>query len=257
MFSQIYYFLDTFYHLMSIFTINKIDAIDSTNEALKREYRRGKLNNGEGLWAGVQTQGKGQHQGNWVAEANKNITFSFFLDHHQLQSAQLFHLNCLISLAIKKALEHLKIPNISIKWPNDILSDDKKIAGILIENLYRGSQLKGCVVGIGLNVNQEDFTTFPHASSMRRCASKDFELDLVLAQLLESIEFYLNKKMSYQSLLGDYNDCLYKRFETCLFEKQSETFMATIVGVNSAGLLMLEIDGNSSVHALKTLKMIY
>lgn len=238
-------------------TIRKLDATTSTNTELKAAWAKNDLNHPTVLWADYQSNGRGQYQRHWESKAGENLTFSVFWPHKQNSVPYLFHINQLTCVALTEALNHLGLPSVSIKWPNDILSDDKKIAGILIENLYRGSQLKGCVVGIGLNVNQEDFTTFPHASSMRRCASKDFELDLVLAQLLESIEFYLNKKMSYQSLLGDYNDCLYKRFETCLFEKQSETFMATIVGVNSAGLLMLEIDGNSSVHALKTLKMIY
>ena len=242
---------------MSFFIINKIDAIDSTNEALKRQYRMGKLANGEGLWAGVQTKGKGQHKGNWIAEANKNLTFSFFLNHHQLQITHPFQLNCMVALAMKKALEHLKIPTISIKWPNDILSDNKKIAGILIENLYRGSQLKGSIVGIGLNVNQENYSTFPQASSMRLCASREFMLDAVLAIVLESIENYLTNKASYEKILEVYNTFLFRRSEACLFQTETKQFQATIVGVNADGLLTLDVNGKLSSYALKSIKMVY
>lgn len=242
---------------MSFFQINKIDAIDSTNEALKRKHRRGKLNNGEGLWAGVQTKGKGQHKSNWIAEANKNLTFSFFLDHHQLQIAHPFQLNCLVALAMKKALEDLEIPTISIKWPNDILSDNKKIAGILIENLYRGSQLKGSIVGIGLNVNQENYSAFPQASSMRLCASRAFKLDTVLAIVLESIENNLTSKASYKNILELYNACLFRRSEACLFQTETEQFQATIIGVNADGLLTLDVNGKLSSYSLKSIKMVY
>lgn len=242
---------------MSYFHINKIDAIDSTNLALKRMYHEDSLAHGQGLWALNQTQGKGQRNGRWFSQPNTNLTFSFFLDHSYLKINSPFHLNCLTSLAVRSAMNYYQIPNIKIKWPNDILSENKKISGILIENLYRGSRLNASIVGIGINVNQENFESLPKASSMRLCSGRRFKLAELLDVLLTALEQNFSDHASFEKAHKAFNDCLYGRFSTFIFEKNGRQFPAIIKKVNPEGLLVLEENGVLTQHEFKSIKMLY
>ena len=242
---------------MSYFLINKIDAIDSTNSALKRLYHQDSLVHGQGLWALDQTEGKGQREGRWFSQPNTNLTFSFFLNHSNLKISHPFHLNCLIALAIYRTMNHFKIPKIKIKWPNDILSDNKKISGILIENLYRGSRLNGSIVGIGINVNQEDFVSLPQASSMRLNSGRKFKLAEVLDVLLSDLADNFSNDLSFENAHKAFNDCLYGQSSSFVFEKNDRQFSAIIRGVNRDGLLVLEENGMQTQHAFKSIKMLY
>lgn len=242
---------------MSYFKINKINAIDSTNLALKRLYQEGSLAHGQGLWALEQTHGKGQRDGQWLSQPNTNLTFSFFLDHKQLKVSHPFHLNCLITLAVHRAMNYFQIPKVKIKWPNDILSENKKIAGILIENLYRGTHLNGSIVGIGINVNQENFPQLPQASSMRLSSGQRFELTEVLKVLLTALENNFIDFVSFDKAYITFNKVLYGRYSSFTFEKEQESFTAMIKEVNPEGLLVLEKNGVQTQHAFKSIKMKY
>lgn len=243
---------------MSYFQINKIDAIGSTNVGLKESYQKGVVKHGDVLWALDQTQGKGQRAAHWVVEPNKNLTFSFFLAHRKLALTSPFQLNCLVALAIKNALIHFAIPAVSIKWPNDILSDNKKLCGVLIENVYRGNQLQGSIVGIGLNVNQEDFSSFPRASSMRLCSGVQFKIKEVLDILLEEIECLLDQEEDYATTLNKYNESLFGRHAFRVFRKQKLELYAKVEGVNQHGYLALsDSKGIRSTYQMKEIEWVY
>ena len=243
---------------MSYFQINKIDAIGSTNSALKDSYQQGVLKHGDVLWALDQTQGKGQRAAKWMSEPNKNLTFSLFVRHDELSILSPFQLNCLVALSLINTLKHFTIPAVTIKWPNDILSENKKLCGVLIENLYRGAQLQASIVGIGLNVNQENFGELSRASSMRLCSGVQFDLKEVIDRLLAEIEKYIKQAASYSILLEQYNQALFGRNESRLFRKDNQDFNATIVGVNQEGYLELkDTKGVSSLHRLKEIEWVY
>ena len=172
---------------MSYFTIRKIDAIASTNEALKSQYQQENIRHGEVLWALDQTHGKGQRNSKWVSQAGKNLTFSIYIDHEFHVFISPFHLNCLIALSIRKLLIQLKIAEISVKWPNDIMSGDKKICGILIENIFKKSILRASIIGVGLNVNQNHFENLFQASSMSQISGLLYDLDEVINCFLDQL----------------------------------------------------------------------
>lgn len=243
---------------MSYFTIRKIDAIDSTNEALKRQYQQGNSRHGSVLWALEQTQGKGQRNSKWVSQACKNLTFSIFITHECHNFVSPFHLNCLIALSIKKVLIRLNIPEISIKWPNDILSGNKKIGGILIENSYRGAQLIGSIVGVGLNVNQETFPSFPKASSLYLQSNTNFSLEELLHQLLGTFEESFLLEKSYEEVNMEFNQALYGYQIFQHFRVDENIFKAKIEGVTKTGLLILEKErGERTTYALKEIELLY
>ena len=122
------------------------------------------------MWAKNQTDGRGQ--GKKMAFSAKNLTFSIFLSANNLSFSSHFSLNLITSLSVKEVLVFHGINELLIKWPNDILSVNKKISGILIENLYKGEKLIGSIIGIGINVNQVDFPKDLGAISMNIIKSK-------------------------------------------------------------------------------------
>ncbi len=101
-----------------------------------------------------------------------------------------FMLNILVSLSIVKALESFNIPKLSIKWPNDILSDEFKISGVLIENLIKQSQIEYSVIGIGLNVNQLKFEGLTKVSSLKNIILLDLDKNELLTKIIEKLKIY-------------------------------------------------------------------
>ena len=142
----------------------KLDAIDSTNEFLKRFLNEQNVENYTVITAENQTKGKGQMGAVWESETGKNLIMSILIKDFITDINQIFNLNCIVSLSVIQVLQQYSIPKLSIKWPNDIMSDTKKIGGILIENSIKNDGTIFSVVGLGLNCNQTNFEHLPRAS---------------------------------------------------------------------------------------------
>src|SRR5688572_32157531 len=130
-----------------------------------------------------QTSGRGQRGNTWISEPGKNLTFSLVMKPAFLSAQDQFLLNKAFSLGLYDYLHITLKATVKIKWPNDMLANDKKICGILIENQIQGQNIQHSVVGIGLNVNQENFS-MPTATSMKVFERKEFLLENVLEELL-------------------------------------------------------------------------
>ena len=122
---------------MGYFNIIKLDAIPSTNDYLKVMRKSKKAKDMDLVWAINQTCGRGQRENKWISESNKNITISIYKNFKYLSIFHPFLISAMISISIVKCLDKLKVPRVFIKWPNDILSCDKKIGGVLIENFFQ------------------------------------------------------------------------------------------------------------------------
>ena len=117
----------------------KLDAIDSTNEFLKGLSSNQVVENFTVVTAEIQTKGKGQMGAVWVSESGKNLIMSVLVNSFLLNNNQIFDINIVTSVSIIQALKTFKIPEVSIKWPNDIMSYNKKIGGVLIENSIKSN----------------------------------------------------------------------------------------------------------------------
>lgn len=243
---------------MSYFKVNKINAIDSTNLALKRKYQKGLAEHGEVLWALDQYKGKGQRESQWVCEPNKNLTFSIFLTQNNLTIPSVFALSCWVALAVKSTLDSLNIPTVSIKWPNDILSEEHKICGLLVENLYRGTAHTASIVGIGINVNQINFPGLNNASSMQLCSGQSFSLEMVLHLILDNFRKYLELPMSLDESFDAFNQALFGRGKQRNFIEDGQIFSATVERVTSHGELVLKTADNQLRNFQhKTIEWVY
>ena len=137
------------------------------------------------------------------------------------------------------------------------MSGEKKICGILIENVYRGKSLKGSVVGVGLNVNQDTFDHLPQASSMRLQTGRTFVIEEVLQLFLKHFSSQLQNK-SEHDLFKNYRTALFSIDQKRNFRKGETTFSATVKGVNENGqLLLLLSDGSMKEFALKEIQWVY
>lgn len=198
---------------------------------------------GEVIWAGHQTQGKGQRGKTWENDRG-NVMMSLILKPVIAPDRQ-FVLSAAVASTIAKYLQTISDQwQVAIKWPNDIFINDKKACGILIENIFRGMQWAYSVVGIGLNVNQSSFPEgLVQATSLSAASGRHYDLQEVVTDIRTGL---LNcvlqlRPDDYPALFQDYNRLLYKRNkETGFRERASERhFEAYVQEVNAEGQLVL------------------
>jgi BirA family biotin operon repressor/biotin-[acetyl-CoA-carboxylase] ligase len=238
----------------------KLDAIDSTNDYLKKLVRNQSLENYSVVTAELQTNGKGQRGSVWTSEKGKNIIMSMLVKDFAVSSSTLFDLNIVVSLAVLQSLIPLNIPNLTIKWPNDIMSDDKKIGGILIENCFKSDSSVDSVIGIGLNVNQLEFENLPQASSLALISGTMIDKDALLKQIAGEIEDKIKSwKRNAQSLREMYTNLLFKRDEKMVFQDSDLLFFNGVIqGITPLGRLIIEHEnGNLIDFDIKQVKMIF
>ena len=226
--------------------IIKLNAIDSTNSFLKELALSTTLENCTVVVAKEQKKGRGQQDSNWISEPLKNLTISAYFCNIDLEISNQKYLNFAVSLAIFDVLSNQKTKDLSIKWPNDILSANKKICGILIENTVKGRKIKNSIIGIGLNVNQEKFPdSLKNVTSLKKITNKEFDLELLLVEIIEKTEERL-KMLSlkkYTNLETDYLNVLYKKNIPTMFKDSNDVlFMGKIVGISSLGHLQIELE---------------
>ncbi len=165
----------------------KLDAIDSTNEFLKGLANKQEVDNYTIVTAKNQTKGKGQMGSVWNTESGKNLIMSILVKDFLSDINRLFDLNIAVAVAVHSVLKEMDIPELSIKWPNDIMSYNKKIGGILIENSIKSDATFSSIVGLGLNVNQTNFEMLPKASSLAVVTNCNFEVDSLAVKIGEAI----------------------------------------------------------------------
>lgn len=227
--------------------IIKLDAIDSTNTYLKQLSSEGAAEDSLTVVAGFQTNGRGQMGTIWNSQEAKNLTFSVFKDVSFLDIKRHFFISMVVSLAVYEALNILGIAKLKIKWPNDILSDEKKIGGILIENVIKSKVISGSVIGIGLNVNQTDFIGLSGASSLLLLSGYVNDLDEVLNVILKQIDIHFIhlKAHQFKTIKAQYESHLFRKNKPSTFkDAEGSLFSGYIVGISDFGKLLIKVEGN-------------
>src|SRR5690606_25479607 len=191
----------------------KLNAIDSTNSYLKGLSVKNEVPDCTIVMADYQTKGRGQMGTNWVSEEGKNLMFSLFKKIECLHSDEQFYISMATSLAIFRALKQFHIPGLKIKWPNDILSANQKICGILIETSITSNKIKAAIIGVGLNVNQMDFPGVINASSLKLITGIIYDREEILNRITSQIETYVNLiyEGKFEELKGEYEQYLLDR----------------------------------------------
>ncbi len=208
--------------------------------------------NGTVIYTDYQSRGKGQRGNIWESEPGKNILISIILDTSFVEASNFFELTVITSLAIHDLLsEYLKV-DIKIKWPNDLMFGKLKIGGILIENYLKQNVIEWCIVGVGLNINQEKFHENGAISLAQICGQK-FDREELIGLLLQKVEsrYFQLKKGKIESLKKEYLANLYWKDEIHVFKTNGVFFNGKIVGIEPSGKLKIELEKGSKSYDFK------
>jgi BirA family biotin operon repressor/biotin-[acetyl-CoA-carboxylase] ligase len=214
----------------------------STNDIALQALRQKEAYEGSIFITNHQTRGKGQRGNTWETKPGENLTFSLVLQPHFLDLSEQFLLNMAISNAIRQGMQEY-IPQLHVKWPNDLVVPGAgKIGGILIENLVGSKGWEYAVVGIGLNINQREFSS-PQATSLSLVTGSSYPLEELFKLLITHVEqAYLALKKGKRELLKqEYLRNLYLLNQWAQYRAGEQTLEGKIIGLSEMGNLLLEL----------------
>ncbi len=241
---------------------NKItlQSVDSTNNYAAKLIKMSFVPDGTVIMAQNQTEGKGQRENKWKSESGQNLLCSYILQPKSLSASWSFSISMLAALSVYDTLRNVSDnSDVAIKWPNDLMLNNKKVGGILIENSIVKGEIKYCIVGIGINSNQTEFE-FPHASSIVNETNLLIDTD----NLLDSLSTHLEKRYlqlinnDLTSITQTYNTRLWKLGKNIKSHYQNRSISGYIKKVTEDGKLMFETDEGELILAdFSELKIVY
>jgi len=219
--------------------------------------KTGVLKEGLVVTANYQSGGNGQRGKSWESNANENLLLSVVIE-PRISISKQFEISKLVSLSICDLLTDLGLDP-EIKWPNDILVSDQKIAGILIHNKLQGNLIIHSIIGVGLNVNQMDFRDYsPKATSLQLLLNKKSEVDKVQVQLLHFLSDRIRKYRQGILQHEEYLMMLYLKDKVTAFETKEQKFMGIIKEVSQGGKLLIQLeDDKIAEFENKTIKYLF
>ena len=238
--------------------------VDSTNRYVRDEAAALWQNRGTCdfavVAAGHQTAGRGQRGNTWNSNAGENLLFSILVRPGEtLEVSRQFLLSQAVALSLHEAMLHFGIET-RLKWPNDIYAGSRKLAGILLELDYSGAFVEQAIIGIGLNVNQENFPPMDRVPvSMKMLRKRDFILDDALATILDLFEHYYTEMRfgNRDAIAAEYKRVLLGMNERHTFIDRDGHFDAVIQDIESDGHLLLQRnDGSTGRYAFKEVEMV-
>ncbi|HZK08816.1 MAG TPA: biotin--[acetyl-CoA-carboxylase] ligase [Bacteroidales bacterium] len=241
--------------------IRHYTTLDSTNAVAEKWHTEERPPEGSVVLADHQNNGKGLGTNGWESESGSNLLLSTILYPDFLPAHQQFMLNKVLSLAVHHCVAgQLPQHQVLIKWPNDVYVGEKKIAGILTRNIIRGSTLEATVAGVGLNVNQTNFSKeIPNPISLKMVSGKDHDLRQVLQSLLEALEhFYgLLRTNHFYKIDEQYLRELLNYDKPAAYQAGQKEFTGRIIGVDAYGHLMMTVDEETKTFDMKEIVFKY
>ncbi|MDD3160387.1 MAG: biotin--[acetyl-CoA-carboxylase] ligase [Bacteroidales bacterium] len=223
--------------------IRHLEETTSTNTYLQEWIVKEEVPEGSVVTARIQTQGRGQAGNKWSAEQGKNLTFSMVLYPTFVAANEQFIISQITALAVKEALSRY-VSDISIKWPNDIYYRDQKITGILIENNLTERVISSSILGIGININQQEFPDYlPNPVSLIQIIGKEVSIQEVLDLFVAHIgRYYEQIRADKESVRIQYFDSLYRNDGLYAFYDmlRKEEIRGSILSVEPNGILRLQ-----------------
>ena len=226
----------------------ELQSVDSTNNYALEQIHANLAQPGTCYFTHEQTAGKGQRGKSWATEKGSDITLSIALKPYSLPALQQFHLSACVAVATHNFLNKYAGEELKIKWPNDLYWKDKKLGGILIENIVRAqgsgiARWDWAVIGIGININRTRFSPeLKAAVSLKQITKKDFNTVELANDLCQSIDHFYRQLINegFVAILDMYNKCLYKKNNVIKLKKDTRTFKTKIKGVSEMGQLITQ-----------------
>jgi len=233
-----------------------LKEVDSTNTYTINLKNTNVFKDGLVVSTDFQTEGKGQRGSCWESEHGKNIllTAVFELD---LKLYHQFEISKIVAVSIVEFLEGLGLRAL-IKWPNDILIDKQKVAGVMIQNMITKNTISHSVIGIGLNVNQLKFLDYnPTATSLKLKLDSEFVISDLRKELLEILGVNLFDFKNGKVFDELYYNHFFMKDKIAVFESSNQKFNGIIKGVSANGLLQIETEDTLKQFDLKQVKMLF
>ncbi len=229
--------------------IVELDTIDSTNNYAMRLIDADTAQPGLTVTALEQTAGKGQRGRHWAGVRGQSLLMSLVVT-PQRPLEQQFPFSAAIAVAVAEVLDALYEGwTINIKWPNDIIVNDKKAGGILIENILRGSNWVYSVIGLGLNILQDSFPLeLPFASSLKIASGRDFDVLTLRDMIRQNIISTVYANTSPDAIMQQYNGYLYRRGLEQAFSDGHNGWLGIVVKAGADGRLMVQLENGSMAH---------
>lgn len=221
-----------------------LNETTSTNQLLKQWMKEGILHEGTILRTDFQSTGKGQGANLWESERGKNLLFSMVLYPHHIAIEEQFLISQIVALGITDVLNTLLSPEccdvFTVKWPNDIYYEQRKLGGILIENNWQGGAIASSIIGVGININQINFKSHaPNPISLKQITGKRWSLMPLLNSISNQIiSVYLNEEA--ESIRARYMQRLFRNNGLHLFKSDNDYFEASILKIENDGRLILK-----------------
>lgn len=218
-----------------------LEKVDSTNNYAMAMVQNGVANSGDAVFAMEQTSGKGRRNKAWKSNARENIVLTIISEMQWLPLQQQFQLSVAIALGCIDLFANYYHENLKIKWPNDIFLNDRKAGGILIENVIKGNLWQWAIIGIGLNINQQNFESENfQAISLQMLSGQKYDVTLLAEELHSLILCRIErlKNGEFEDLLKEYNENLFCRNELVRLKKGNILFETKVEDVSEAGELI-------------------
>jgi len=223
---------------MSASKIIKVNATRSTNDKVKVLIKSKKILSGDLIVAKYQYGGRGQLKNKWYSSYGKNLLCSLFYKPLDINVNRTFGINQVVSLAVLKTIRKFNNEKCLIKWPNDILSVNKKIAGILVENSLSSDKVKHSIIGVGININQVFFKSLPNATSIKRISNKNIDVGRVLDELIDNYKYYFTRINNTKYINDEYNQNIFGK-EGCRFIMNGKEYSGKIISISNTGIIKL------------------
>ena len=234
--------------------IIRLAETNSTNNHLRGLVGKEPLPEGSVVIADYQTAGRGQVGNTWESEKGKNLMFSVILYPDYLPANRQFLISQIAALSVKETLDEY-VSDITVKWPNDIYWRDRKICGMLIENDLTGHSLYCSVIGIGININQQEFRSgAPNPVSLAQITNREYDREEILRHFQKRLyDRYLGLILEHEAdIRRDYMSALYRSDGFYRYRDDQGLFEARIKEIEPTGHLVLELsDGEVRRYAFK------
>lgn len=232
---------------------------DSTNAWINRQQKMQQLSHGCLVHTDFQQQGKGRLERSWVSDSGQNLLFSVLLRPAGLTLARQSFLSFLTGLSVADTISQFVSMPIYLKWPNDVICENKKVAGILIENQLKGQIIDRSIVGVGINVNQTAFPAEIPATSIFQLNGVEVSRKAVLETFCKKLEArYLQLLQTHTDLLlQEYNSKLYRNGQEVWIQQDQKIRNGVIQGVDAEGCIQIVTNGVLNRYPFNSVKILY
>ena len=224
-------------------TIVCYDEIDSTNIAL-RKFAKNDAKSGTLVTAESQTDGRGRRGRTWVSPKGSSISMSLLI-RPEFEPEKARMLTIVMALSVAQAVEKTTGLKAGIKWPNDIVVNNKKVTGILTEMIFDNTLGPFVIIGTGINVNMEEFPDEikDMATSLKIESGKVQSREEIIALTMENFEDNYNKFLKTKNISlirSEYESYLVNKDKEVIVLGEKEPYKGRALGIDNEGELLVK-----------------